>query len=108
MLVYWVSGVATLTTCFFGLVGNIITMLVLCKKNMVSVFNHLLACLCLADMAFLASNLMMSPVALGHYTGIFMQAYHVSECICHVSLATSIFITVSISIERYQVGDLSN
>ena len=95
---------ATLTTTSCGLLGNLISILVLCKKNMASVFNHLLVCLCLADLVFLLSNLLMSPVAMGQYTGIFMDVYRVSECVSHVSLATSIFLTVSISIERYQVG----
>ena len=99
---------ATLTTSSFGLLGNLVSMLVLSKKNMSSVFNHLLICLCLADVVFLLSNLLMSPIAMGQYTTIFIQLFHVSECISHVSLATSIFITVSISIERYQVGSYSN
>ena len=103
-IIFWISGVVTLTTASFGLFGNLVSMLVLCKKNVSSVFNHLLVCLCLADMVFLLSNLLMSPIAFGHYTTISIQVFHVSECISHVSLATSIFITVSISIERYQVG----
>ena len=36
---------------------------------------------------------------------IVQNFFLVAECLCHVSLAGSIFITVSLSIERYQEGN---
>ena len=29
--------------------------------------------------------------------------YHVAECCCHLGLAASVFLTIAITLERYQV-----
>ena len=99
---FWCSGVATLFTASFGVVGNLLSILVLSKKSMKSVFNHLLLSLCLSDLMFLLSSLAMSPIAMQYYNLYPTHLYHASECVCHVSLAASIFLTTSISIERHQ------
>jgi hypothetical protein len=98
---FWCSGVTTIFTAIFGVIGNLLSILVLSQKSMTSVFNHLLLSLCLSDLVFLLSNLSMSPVMM-HYFLYPAHLYHASECLCHVALATSIFLTTSLSIERYQ------
>jgi hypothetical protein len=45
----------------------------------------------------------MSPVALGYGENFPLILYHTAECLCHLGLAASVFITVAITIERYQV-----
>ena len=100
---FWSSGVATIITASLGVVGNLLSMLVLTRKVMSSMFNKLLLSLCLADLVFLLSSLAMSPIALQYYNLYPLQAYHVAECLCHLSLAVSVFLTASISIERHQV-----
>ena len=100
---FWSSGVATIITGSLGVVGNLLSMLVLTRKVMSSMFNKLLLSLCLADLVFLLSSLAMSPVALKYYTLYPLQAYHAMECLCHFSLAVSSFLTATISIERHQV-----
>ena len=67
---------------------------------MVSVFNHLLLALCLSDLVFLLSNLAMSPMVL-HFHSYPADLYHTSECVCHMALATSIFLTSMLSMERH-------
>ena len=69
---------------------------------MVSVFNHLLLFLCLSDLVFLLASLAMSPVAMEYHDLYPAELYHASECVCHVALAASIFLTASLSIERHQ------
>ena len=98
---FWCSGVATITTACVGVAGNLLSILVLSQKSMTSVFNHLLLSLCLSDLVFLLSTLAMSPIVL-HYYLYPAHLYHASECVCHVALATSIFLTTSLSIERHQ------
>ena len=100
---FWSSGVATIITASLGVVGNLLSMLVLTRKVMSSMFNKLLLSLCLADLVFLLSSLAMSPIALQYYTLYPLPVYHAAECLCHVSLAVSVFLTASISIERHQV-----
>ena len=98
---FWCSGVATITTACVGVAGNLLSILVLSQKSMTSVFNHLLLSLCLSDLVFLLSTLAMSPIVL-HYYLYPAHLYHAGECVCHVALATSIFLTTSLSIERHQ------
>ena len=100
---FWVSGVATIITASLGLVGNLLGMLVLTREVMSSMFNKLLLSLCLADLVFLLSSLAMSPIALQYYTLYPLHVYHAMECLCHLSLAVSVFLTATLSIERHQV-----
>ena len=96
---------------------------------MASVFHHLLAALCFADLIFLFSLVIVSPVsipiliiihistltiipvdtdlqvALG-VSGFPVWLYHLAECFCHLGLAASVFLTIAITIERYQVLSL--
>lgn len=90
---FWISGVVTVIVSCVGIVGNVLSLVVLCKKVriknnknnndlpcflnhcfdqnllpfsqvMFSMFNKLLICLCLADLMFLVSNIAVSPVSL--------------------------------------------
>ena len=113
-----------LVTCSLGLVGNIVSMVVLCKKKMKSIFNHLLVALCSADFTFLLFNVFLALeslqllasedywqyiqviliLSINKTKNIHSQVFlKVTDCVCHVSLAAGIFITISVSIERYQV-----
>ena len=66
-------------------------------------FHHLLACLCLADLCFLICNILVSPLAFGILHPPLTFLHPIAECGCHIMLSISIFLTVSITIERYQV-----
>ena len=101
-VLFWCSGVATVLTSCIGIVGNLLSILVLTQQSMVSVFNHLLLFLCLSDLVFLLTSLAMSPVAMEYHDLYPAELYHASECVCHVALAASIFLTASLSIERHQ------
>ena len=94
-LMFWCSGVATISTSCVGVVGNLLSIIVLSQKSMTSVFNHLLLSLCLSDLVFLLATLAMSPVVM-HFYFYPAHLYHASECVCHVSLAASIFLTTSL------------
>ena len=100
---FWCSGAATIITASIGLLGNLLSLLVLSRRVMSSMFNKLLLSLCLADLVFLLSSLAMSPIALQYYTLYPLQVYHAAECLCHVSLAVSVFLPATLSIERHQV-----
>ena len=101
-VLFWCSGVATVLTSSIGIFGNLLSILVLTQKSMASVFNHLLLSLCLSDLTFLLSSLVMSPIAMGYHELYPAELYHGSECVCQVALAASIFLTTSLSIERHQ------
>ena len=101
---FWSSGVATIITASLGIVGNVLSILVLCKKEMSSMFHNLLLFLCMADLVFLLSSLAMSLAYTLQYYNLYPSyTYHAYECVCHVTLAVSVWITASITIERHQV-----
>ena len=101
---FWTSGVATIITASLGIVGNLLSILVLCKKVMSSMFHNLLLFLCMADLVFLLSSLAMSLAYTLQYYNLYPSyTYHAYECVCHVTLAVSVWITASITIERHQV-----
>ena len=87
-------------------------------REMHNVFNLLLASLCVADSMFLLCNIAIAPVAFGRMDLLtpgdgdiltmlvmlsFAVLYTSLECGVYVSLASSIFITVSLTFERFQV-----
>ena len=66
-------------------------------------FHHLLACLCIADIGFLICNLLVAPLAFGIHTPVITFMFPIAECGSHLMLSISVFLTVCITIERYQV-----
>ena len=69
-----------------------------------AIFPSLLACLCLADLAFLLSSLALVPVTMGNTNDILLTLYSIFDCFTHISLSSSVFFTVAITFERYKVG----
>jgi len=101
-LSFWVSGVATVVTSCFGIIGNLLSLVVLSRKIMFSMFNKLLMCVCLADLSFLVFNLAVCPNILMEEEVYPTALYYLLECIIHFCLSVSIFIIVSCTIERHQ------
>ena len=73
---------------------------------MQNIFNHLLVGLCLGDLLFLVCNLLVVPIALGRDDPVLDLLHLLAECGCHISLTVSIFLTISITVERFQVTDV--
>ena len=68
---------------------------------MKNVFNFLLAVLCCADILFILSNVLLVAVALGHQVP---RCYHqFAQCLCQVSLSFSIFMIITLTIDRHKV-----
>ena len=71
---------------------------------------HIALCLKIKDMACLLmfqqpNNHPYHPqVALG-VAGYPVLVYHIAECCCHLGLAASVFLTIAITLERYQVSN---
>ena len=70
---------------------------------------YIALCLKIIDMACLLvfqqpNNHPYHPqVALG-VAGYPVLIYHIAECCCHLGLAASVFLTIAITLERYQVS----
>ena len=81
---------------------------ILFLRRMNKIFNNLLVCLCIADLIFLLCNLAITPLAFGNFNSITTTIHPYVECGSHIMLAISIFLTISITIERYQVSIFIN
>jgi len=98
---FWLNGVTCFSTSALGIIGNVLSIFILCKKEMSTVFNKLLMFLCLADLLFLMCSFVISlPVTLEF--GLPESVYLVLQCLCHLALTTSVFMTASCTIERHQ------
>ena len=69
-----------------------------------SVFNHLLAGLCTADLAFCLSCLAVTPVALGRPDLMVPWVHALAEAASHLALTASVLLTTALAVERHQVG----
>ena len=68
---------------------------------MFNVFNHLLVCLCLADMIVILTNISFVLRSVFPHIVFFSTIAPISDSFCHIAVATSVFFTISITIERY-------
>ena len=67
---WWIGGIITIIVAFFGVCGNVTSMVVLSRPKIREVaFNQLLTCLCVVDTLFLACNSLSMAHALGHDNG---------------------------------------
>jgi len=99
---WWISGVLSSLFSLLGLVGNSISLIVICKRSMANLFNQLLSCLCIADILFLISNLLVLPFHFGLDNRFFSFVFPFFESSCHFSLSASIFLIMNITVERWQ------
>ena len=67
---WWIGGIISIIIAFFGVFGNVTSMVVLSRPKIREVaFNQLLICLCVVDTLFLACNSLSMAHALGHDNG---------------------------------------
>ena len=71
-------------------------------RSMSNLFNHLLSCLCIADIISLISNLLVLPLYFGFNNSFMNFVFPFLESSCHVALSVSIFLIITITIERWQ------
>ena len=62
-----------------------------------SVFNHLLAGLCTADLAFCLSCLAVTPVALGRPDLMVPWVHALAEAASHLALTASVLLTTALA-----------
>ena len=67
---------------------------------MFNVFNHLLAILCMVDLVVLLTNLMVAAKAIFPHS-IFNRIAPYSDSLCHVSITTSVFLVMALTLERF-------
>ena len=66
-----------------------------------NIFNTLLVLLCMADILVILTILMLSARSLVNQNHLLDILFPLSEGLCHVAISASIFMTVTITVERY-------
>ena len=64
-------------------------------------FNDLLVILCMADLLVILSNLILSSRTMLPQNTILSIICSLSDGLCHVAISVSVFMTITITIERY-------
>lgn len=103
-VIFWLEGVATVVVVCPGLIGNILTILVLFQRSMKSSTNYFLFALAFWDsIVLIMSTLLMSvqhiiPIYKTEiYPFVFSYAYPIAV----ISQTATIYLTVSFTVERY-------
>ena len=100
---FWISGVALVSVGFLGLIGNILSLIVLCQKTFRRrVFYNLLIELTCFDILFILSY----GIHVGYQSMACQDIYnlnvsHITYQLLNLFLSGSVYSTVVISIERY-------
>jgi len=90
----------------FGIAGNIVSILVLSKKEFQETFHRLLICLALVDIVFIVCAIITCVIRThslleGEHWRIWEPIFLFSIPMGGCALVTSMYLTVSISVERY-------
>lgn len=100
---FWVSGVALCLVGFFGVVGNVLSMVIILRSSLrKKVFNQLLAAMAFFDTLYIVST----GIEEGHYGMVCWENYKgvipsMLYPYSNIGLLGSIYSTVMVSLERY-------
>ena len=104
---FCIGGVLVVIIGTFGIIGNIMTILVLLQPNLRNrTFNQLLICLAIIDiLCILSRGIWFSSLSFSIACNIVTETNEVLECITYpmrmMSLTASIYMTLAISLERF-------
>ncbi|KAF2902954.1 hypothetical protein ILUMI_03223 [Ignelater luminosus] len=104
---FWIQRIVVPILVCIGAAGNIISVIVLTRRRMRSSTNAYLTALAVADVIYLLFVLLLS---FKHYPNIndrryalYWRFYGISHWLCDAASSTSVWLTVSFTIERYIV-----
>jgi len=95
-----IEGYLLTTIGIFGLIGNLVSIIILSKKDFKETFHKLIVCLALVDMIFILCAVFVCITKSWQLVGwhsVLVVVIPVGRC----ALLTSSYLTVSISVERF-------
>lgn len=102
---FWIQRVLVPTILIIGVIGNLVTIVIMTRRRMRSSTNSYLAALATFDMIYLVMIFLLS---FAHYPNIKSPSYYYywilwpfSVMVCDASSNISIWLTVTFTIERY-------
>ena len=66
-----------------------------------NIFNHMLVTLCIVDLLVILSNLVLALKNMNPTSNLFPQWLPYTDCLCHISTTASVFMTLSLTVERF-------
>lgn len=107
---FWISGIALNTIGFIGIIGNILSMIILSQSQMHSSITYLLIGLARCDTIFIITSMLMYGFTEIHrYTKYFFNYFYFGYPqiapyiypLANIAQTASIYLTLMISLERY-------
>ncbi|XP_031356394.1 G-protein coupled receptor daf-37-like [Photinus pyralis] len=104
---FWIQRVVVPILVCIGAAGNILSIIVLTRRRMRSSTNAYLTALAVADLIYLLFVLLLSfthyPNIHDHKFELYWRFYGISHWLCDAASSTSVWLTVSFTMERYIV-----
>lgn len=104
---FWIQRVVVPILVCIGAAGNILSIIVLTRRRMRSSTNAYLTALAVADLIYLHFVLLLSfkhyPNIHDHKFELYWRFYGISHWLCDAASSTSVWLTVSFTLERYIV-----
>ena len=66
-----------------------------------NVFNHMLVALCIVDLLVILSNMELAVKTMNPNIPLFSHMAPYTDCLCHISITASVFLTMALTVERY-------
>ncbi|CAD7087539.1 unnamed protein product [Hermetia illucens] len=107
---FWVSGVILNFVGLLGILGNILSMVILSRPQMRSSINYLLIGLARCDTVLIITSMLLFGIpAIYPYTGYLFYYYYyiypnISPCVYPIAMASqtaSVYLTFTVTLERY-------
>lgn len=107
---FWTNGILLNLVGFFGVLGNILSMIILSRPQMRSSINYLLIGLARCDTILILTSILLFGIpAIYPYTGVLRYYYfrllpdisHVVYPLAMIVQTASVYLTLTVTLERY-------
>ena len=100
---FWISGVALVFVGFVGLIGNILCLFVLFRKEFrkKTFYNLLITMACFDTLFIISYGIKISYQSMACRENYIYEVGHIAYPLLNVGLCGSIYSTVAVSLERY-------
>jgi len=101
--IYYIDGITLMIVAIFGIIGTIMSMIVLLKPQIRNLFSQFLTALCMFDCIFLIMAILYIalPAVSCWCSEKFSHFLHVLSGVIQTARTGSVYVTLGVTIERY-------